>query len=103
MYVSFCNIFWNYYFRDEKKIDMLCREVLLFEPYQFKPRTSERGNVWKANSDRGNVWKVISNNLLASKTVNFKVDARAVRERLLNVVIPRHKVKTKEQLAASRI
>ena len=40
---------------------------------------------------------------MASKTVNFKVDARAVRESLLNVVIPQHKVKTKEQLAASRI
>ena len=73
---------------DEKKDDMLCREVLLFEP-----RTRKRRNVWKA----------ISQNLIASKTVNFKVDARAVRERLLNVVIPRHKVKTKEQLAASRI
>ena len=72
---------------------MLCREVLLFEPYQFKPRTKERRNAWKA----------ISENLMASKTVNFKVDARAVRERLLNVVIPRHKVKIKEQLAASGI
>ena len=40
---------------------------------------------------------------MASKTVNSKNDARAVRERLLNVAIPRHKVKTKEQLAASRI
>ena len=72
---------------------MLCREVLLFEPYQFKPRTKERRNAWKA----------ISENLMASKTVNFKVDARSVRERLLNVVIPRHKVKIKEQLAASGI
>ena len=33
---------------DEKKDDMLSREVLLFEPYQFKPRTRERGNAWKA-------------------------------------------------------
>ena len=40
---------------------------------------------------------------MASKTVNFKVDARTVRERLLNVAIPRHKVKTKKQLAASGI
>ena len=40
---------------------------------------------------------------MASKTVNFKVDARAVRESLLNVVIPQHKVKTKEQLPASGI
>ena len=40
---------------------------------------------------------------MASKTVNFKVDARTVRERLLNVAIPRHKVKTKKQLVASGI
>ena len=40
---------------------------------------------------------------MASKTVNFKVDARTIRERLLNVAIPRHKVKTKKQLAASGI
>ena len=72
---------------------MLCREVLLFEPYQFKPPTKGRGNAWKT----------ISENLMASKTINFKVDARAVRERLLNVIIPRHKIKPKEQLAASGI
>ena len=40
---------------------------------------------------------------MASKTVNFKVDARTIRERLLNVAIPRHKVKTKKQLAGSGI
>ena len=79
--------------RDEKKDDMLCREVLLFEPYLFKPQMGEKGNAWKA----------ISENLMASKTVNDTADARAVRERLLNVAIPRHKVKAKEQLAASGI
>ena len=68
-----------------KKNDMLCREVLLFEPYQFKPRTRERRNAWKA----------IPENLMVSKTVNFKVDARTVRERFLNVAITRHEVKTK--------
>ena len=59
----------------------------------MKPWTRERGNGWKA----------ISENVMASKTVNSKNDARAVRERLLNAAIPRHKVKTKEQLAASGI
>ena len=78
---------------DERKYDLLCREVLLFEPCQFKPRPREKENAWNA----------ILENLMASKTVNFKVDARAVNERLLNVVIPRHKVKTKEHLAASGI
>ena len=40
---------------------------------------------------------------MASETVNFKVDARAVHVRLLNVVIHRDKVKTKEELTASGI
>ena len=71
---------------DKKKNDLLCREVLPFEPYQFKPRTKERGNAWNA----------ILENLMAGKTVNFKVDTRAVNERLLNIFIPRHKVKTKK-------
>ena len=78
---------------DEKKDDMHWGEVLLFAPYQFKLQTRERGNAWKG----------ILENLMASKTVNFKVDAGAVYERLLNVAIPRHKVKTKEQSAASGI
>ena len=78
---------------DEKKDDMHWGEVLLFAPYQFKLQTRERGNAWKG----------ILENLMASKTVNFKVDVRAVCERLLAVAIPRHKVKTKEQSAASGI
>ena len=56
---------WN-----DNKDEMLCREVLLFEPYQFKPRSHERGNAWKA----------IAENLNASVTCSFKVDARSVRE-----------------------
>ena len=55
---------------------MLCREVFLCEPSQFKPQTRKKGNAWKA----------ISKNLMASKTANFLVHARAVRERLLLAV-----------------
>ena len=41
--------------------------------------------------------------LMASKTVNFKDYARVVCERLLNVAISQHIVKTKEQFVASGI
>ena len=49
--------------------ELLCREILLFEPYKFKARTREKGNSWKA----------IANNLISLD--EFKVHARAVRER----------------------
>lgn len=79
---------------DNTKDEMLCREVLLFEPYQFKPRSRERGNAWKA----------ISENLTAcsSNNMNFKVDARAVRERV-GVIIVKHKQKSRAELVASGI
>ena len=54
---------WN-----DGKDELLCREVLFFEPYQFKERTKERGNAWKA----------ISESLNSITTQKFKVDARAV-------------------------
>ena len=63
---------WN-----DNKDEMLCREVLLFEPYQFKPRSHERGNAWKA----------IAENLNASVTFSFKVDARSMRERFIGIVV----------------
>ena len=47
--------------------------------------------------------KQFQETLIASKTVNFKGDARVVCERLLNVAVLQHKVKTKEQFAASGI
>ena len=77
---------------DDTKDELLCRKVLLFEPYQFKPRTRERGNAWKA----------IAENLGACATVYLKVDSRAVRERL-GIITAKYKSKKKEQLAASGI
>ena len=62
---------WN-----DNKDEILCREVLVFEPYQFKPRSHERGNAWKA----------ISENLNASITLSFKVNARSMRERLTEIM-----------------
>ena len=55
---------------NNNKDNMLCREDLLFEPYQFELCSHERGNAWKA----------VAENLNASVTCSFKVDARSVRE-----------------------
>ena len=62
---------WN-----NNKDEMLYREVLLFKSYRFKPRSHERGNAWKA----------IAENLNASVTRSFKVDASSVRERNMEIV-----------------
>ena len=59
-----------------EKDELLCREVLLFEPYQFKERTRERGNAWRA----------IADNLNAITTHQFRVDSRAVRERFAHII-----------------
>ena len=53
------------------KDELFCQEILLCEPYKFKARTKERGNVWK----------IIANNLNIMADENFAVDQRAVRER----------------------
>ena len=53
------------------KNETLCKEALLFETYQFKPRSHERGNAWKA----------IAENLIASVTWSFKFDARSLKDR----------------------
>ena len=78
---------WN-----DNKDEILCREVLVFEPYQFKPRSYERVNAQKA----------IAENLNASVTFSFKVDARSVRERLTGTVV-KYKQKSKDELNASGV
>ena len=76
---------WN-----DQKDELLCREILLFEPYKFKARTREKGNSWKAMADNLN------------SIDGFKVDARAVRER--DGVIKAHfEAKKKEEKRASGI
>lgn len=74
-----------------EKDEVLCREVLLYEPYQFKPRSRERGNAWKSIADT-----------LCSSELNFKVDARAVRERL-SAIVAKHKQKMISEQSASGI
>ena len=86
-----------YFFRtimmwNDNKDDMLCREVLLFEPYQFKLCSHERGNAWK----------VIAETLNASVAWSLKVDARLVRERVTGTVA-KYKQKIKDELNASGV
>ena len=65
---------------------------MLFEPYQFKPCSHERRNAWK----------VIAENLNASLTGSFNVDARSVREKLPGIVV-KYKQKNKDELNASGV
>ena len=78
---------WN-----NEKDETLCKEVLLFEPFRFKARTKERGNAWKS----------IAENLNEMKSLHFKVDSRAVRERF-GVIQAHYEVKKKEEEKASGI
>ena len=75
----------------DKKDELFCREILLWEPYKFKVRTKERGNVWK----------IIANNLniMADKSA---VDQCAARERF-TLTAEKNEKKTKEQEKDSRI
>ena len=76
---------WN-----DQKDELLCRDILLLEPYKFKARTREKGDLWKAISDNLN------------SLDGFKVDARAVRERY-GVIRAHFERKEKEEKMASGI
>ena len=76
----------------EDKDDMLLREVMLFEPFKFKPRTKERGTAWKA----------IADNLNKYDSALFKVDQRSVRERF-GILKARVESKNREELGATGI
>ena len=78
---------WN-----DNKDEMLRREVVLFEPYQFKLHSHERRNAWKP----------IVENLNPSVIWSFKIDASSVRGRLTGIVAKR-KQKNKDELNASGV
>ena len=59
---------WN-----SEKDELLCREVLLMEPYQYKTRSREQGNLWKQIPDALNV--------ISTKKIFFRVNFRAVLDR----------------------
>ena len=71
----------------DEKDELLCQE-----PYKFKARKKERGNVWK----------IIANNLNIMTDENFAVDQNAVRERF-TLTSEKFEKKVKEQENASGI
>ena len=70
----------------------MLREAVTSEPYNFKPKSSERGKVWES----------IATYLNSLKTPEFRVTARAVRDRYA-LLISRHKLKQREEEKASGI
>ena len=55
--------------------DALCKQILLIEPFRFRPRTNQSGSAWSKVSDELN--KMAS--------LQMKVDQRAVRERFKTI------------------
>ena len=71
---------------------LLCREVLVIEPYRFKKGTVERGNLWTA----------IADNLINVQEIKFKVKQRSVRERYdLLVARFRNKIRQERETGTS--
>lgn len=71
---------------------LLCREVLLEEPYKFK----------KGSNERGKKWTELAEALNKNGEVKFKVTQRSVRERMERLQ-KRHMDKKKEEVSASGI
>lgn len=71
---------------------LLCREVLLEEPYKYK----------KGSNEKGKKWTEIAEALSKSEEVKFKVTQRGVRERMERLQ-KKHLEKKKEEESASGI
>ena len=78
---------WN-----AEKDEMLCREVILVEPYSKKPSTRERGQAWTMIAE-------VLNNV---EQPIFNVTQRGVRERFA-LLEKRCKDRTREEVLASGI
>ena len=72
--------------------ELLLREVLLYEPYQYKRKTTESGNAWKA----------IANTLLNCEEVFCSIDTRATRERF-NLILSKRQAEVRSELKATGI
>ena len=69
---------------------LLCREILVVEPYKFKEKTREMGAAWTLLSDNLN------------QVSGFTVNMRAVRERF-KLLEAKYKKKNNEELKATGI
>ena len=72
--------------------DILMLREVTSEPYNFKPKSSERGKVWES----------IATHLNSLKTPEFRVTVRAARD-WYALLISWHKLKQREEEKASRI
>ena len=78
---------------DEEKEVLLCREILVVEPYKFK----------KSTKDRGDAWTKISNSLNKADIVPpLTVDQRAVREHFC-ALLKRYRKKAADALKESGV
>ena len=64
----------------------LCREVLMVEPYRYKPRSKE--NV--------NAWLLVAEDLNTNERVQFTVTPKSVKEHL-QLLLTKHKAKMRRQ------
>ena len=71
---------------------LLCREILVSQPFKFKERTVERGKIWDE----------IANRLNNCLTLKFRVNKRSVRERF-KLMKEKFKRKIQEEENASGI
>ena len=69
----------------------LAREVLVIEPFRFKPRTVERGKVWQE----------IANRLNESRLIHFRVTKRLTREHFS--LLEKFKAKRKNEAKQSSV
>ena len=70
----------------------LAREVLVSEPYRFRPRTVERGKIWQE----------ITNRLNESTLVRFRVTKRSTREHF-SLLLEKYKLKCKNEAKLSGV
>ena len=72
--------------------EMLCREILVQEPYNYKPNTPQRGEIWKN----------IAAELNENRDMRFSVSHRSVRERY-NLIARKFKSKNSQEEKQSGI
>jgi len=71
---------------------LLAREVLLCEPYQFKPRTVERGKIWQT----------IADHLNEIPDLKFRVTKRSTRKHF-GLLLSKSKAKRREEAKLSGV
>ena len=92
--VSVGSIFFKGMEWSDKHDLVLCREVLVMEPYQHPYRSKERGDVWNQ----------ITVNLSGLDHPKFKVNRRSIRDRLImTFLITMHKAKIRHKKSATGI